>query len=797
MVTRPVRRRVRAGRAPPVQEEAARGAGGARGRPARPAPRATPSSSERVLDRDQARLYRLIWQRAVASQMAEARFDQVSVDIGGEAASPSARYLLRATGQTMKFDGFRRVYFEGRDDTADEDAEAMLPAAHRRAGPPPARAAPRAALHPAAAPVHRGEPGEDAGGVRDRPALDVRADDLDDMDRGYVRLEDKRFFPEDIGMVVTDILVDLFPRHRRRGVHRPHGGGAGRHRRGQAPVGRRSCASSTTRSTSEVENARAARWSPRGRPGRAVPALSRGGSRARPPGRKARPLRGFIGLRELPRVQVHPPDGGRGGAPSPSCWTRPARMRAAAHAADRPVRPVRRLLRLPGVQVHQEGAAEEHRRHLPAVRQGELVERKGRFGPSTPCERYPECEFSVNQTPLPEPCPSCQGLVVAARGGARRCTACGKAWDADGDELPEDEAKALVPKPRASATAAAGGVRDAGGRPRPRSPADGRRRPGEPSKRRSTPAVATVAEEIAALRGTKPAALQGPTGPPMVLPPVAGHARLLAGGLGRVRGRRRPGGPVGGAAAGWSGRGRRDARPAAAVGAVRPLRRRVRRPVRPQAGDGRRPTSPAGRCTRPCRSCPGCGRSTLLSFFIECLSLIWTPAKDASVPEPGPTPATLERQLGRPDHDVRDPAARGDDLHGPRRHRAGPPRPYFGSHPEFLALWLDAFTFLFSAWMIWGLDFRGRRRAEPARKAERADAKSAPEDIAGFPVPERASGRPRDDARDRDGLRRRGAVISLGPIFARYSLNAGSTGFGFLITALGVGMGPGWPRPNS
>src|SRR5438128_3468480 len=76
-----------------------------------------PDAIEQHLERDQARLYRLIWQRAVASQMAEARFNQVSVDVEAQPGD----YLLRATGQSMLFDGFRRVYFEGRDDTPDED----------------------------------------------------------------------------------------------------------------------------------------------------------------------------------------------------------------------------------------------------------------------------------------------------------------------------------------------------------------------------------------------------------------------------------------------------------------------------------------------------------------------------------------------------------------------------------------------------------------------------------------------------------------------------------------------------
>jgi DNA topoisomerase-1 len=85
----------------------------------------------------------------------------------------------------------------------------------------------------------------------------------------------------------------------------------------------------------------------------------------------------------------------------------------------------------------------------PKCKQGELVERRGRFGPFYSCDRYPECDFSINQQPMPDPCPACQGLVVKARGNTTRCTSCGKAWSADGAELSEEEAKALVPKPRA------------------------------------------------------------------------------------------------------------------------------------------------------------------------------------------------------------------------------------------------------------------------------------------------------------------------------------------------------------
>src|SRR5439155_9050038 len=137
---------------------------------------------------------------------AEARFDQVSVDI--EAMNQDAPvYLLRATGQTMKFDGFRRVYFEGREDEEpDEDAEATLPRLtaeqalrllellHEQHFTQPPPRFTEASLVKALEENGIGRPSTYA------PTLSTL------VDRGYVRMEDRRLFPEDIGMVVTDIL---------------------------------------------------------------------------------------------------------------------------------------------------------------------------------------------------------------------------------------------------------------------------------------------------------------------------------------------------------------------------------------------------------------------------------------------------------------------------------------------------------------------------------------------------------------------------------------------------------------
>src|SRR5439155_20435922 len=64
----------------------------------------------------------------------------------------------------------------------------------------------------------------------------------------------------------------------------------------------------------------------------------------------------------------------------------------------------------------------------PKCKQGELVERMNRFGrPFYSCDRYPDCDFAVSQQPRVEPCTACGGLVVAARGGAWRCTSCERA----------------------------------------------------------------------------------------------------------------------------------------------------------------------------------------------------------------------------------------------------------------------------------------------------------------------------------------------------------------------------------
>ncbi len=89
----------------------------------RPTEMTRDAAALKITDRDQARLYDLIWKRTLACQMEGARLERTTVEIG----SADGQVGLRATGQVVLFDGFLRVYEEGRDDVADEGDDARLP----------------------------------------------------------------------------------------------------------------------------------------------------------------------------------------------------------------------------------------------------------------------------------------------------------------------------------------------------------------------------------------------------------------------------------------------------------------------------------------------------------------------------------------------------------------------------------------------------------------------------------------------------------------------------------------------
>jgi DNA topoisomerase I len=162
------------------------------------------------LSADQAKLYRLVWQRAMASQMADAILDQVSVDV--EATAEGApRYLLRATGQTVKFDGFRAVYFESTDDVPDRDAEARLPELDEAQALRLLEVLPE--QHFTQPPPRYTESSLvkelESRGIGRPSTYAPTISNLED--RKYVYVEQRRLFPEEVAFVVMDLLVEHFP----------------------------------------------------------------------------------------------------------------------------------------------------------------------------------------------------------------------------------------------------------------------------------------------------------------------------------------------------------------------------------------------------------------------------------------------------------------------------------------------------------------------------------------------------------------------------------------------------------
>jgi len=170
----------------------------------------TPDSVARYLNPDQRRLYELVWKRAVASQMQSAELDQVSVEVTDEKGQK-----LRATGSIVAFDGFLKLYREDTDDQADapEDEGKMLPPMAER--DPLRRGDVNALQHFTQPPPRFSE----ASLVKKMEELGIGrpstyASILTVLqDRKYVRLDKKRFIPEDRGRLVTAFLTSFFERY--------------------------------------------------------------------------------------------------------------------------------------------------------------------------------------------------------------------------------------------------------------------------------------------------------------------------------------------------------------------------------------------------------------------------------------------------------------------------------------------------------------------------------------------------------------------------------------------------------
>jgi DNA topoisomerase I len=164
----------------------------------------TPTEVKPFLSRDQLRLYKLIWERFIASQMAPAVLDTKVVELENNGV------IFRANGSTIKFKGFMKVYVEGNDDGKKEEdrllpelakgdkvkQENIEPKQHFTQ-PPPRYS--EARLVKTLEELGIGRPSTYA------PTLDTI------QKRGYVALEEKRFVPTELGDIVLELIIEFFP----------------------------------------------------------------------------------------------------------------------------------------------------------------------------------------------------------------------------------------------------------------------------------------------------------------------------------------------------------------------------------------------------------------------------------------------------------------------------------------------------------------------------------------------------------------------------------------------------------
>lgn len=339
-----------------------------------------PGSIKQYLNRDQHRLYRLIWQRFVASQMSPAIYDTISVQVTGK--TTQHEYLLRASGSSIRFQGFLIVYEEAKDEdiasTEEEDVpiptnisegqpqklQQLIPEQHFTQPPPRYT---EASLVRTLEENGIGRPSTYA------PILGTI------QQRGYVYRENKRLFPTETGIIVNDLLVEHFPdvidvnftAGMEEDLDRIASGDEG------------------------WVNVIREFYLP----------FEKDVKRAE---------------EKMPEVKVEPEPIGRA---CPRCghdlvirWGRFGKFISCSNFPE--CRHTEPLLQKIGVTCPLDG--------------GEIVERKTRKGRTFyGCLNYPECDFTSWKKPLPMPCPQCNGLLVVANKNHAQCTDCEEQFTLD------------------------------------------------------------------------------------------------------------------------------------------------------------------------------------------------------------------------------------------------------------------------------------------------------------------------------------------------------------------------------
>ena len=350
-----------------------------------------PKDIKEYLDRKQFRLYQVIWKRFVASQMAMAIYDTISVEVIGKTDLHS--YLLRAASSILRFPGFLSVYEEakGIDQTENGNEDVKIPTdlvaqkilellrliPDQHFTQPPPRYS-EASLVRELEENGIGRPSTYA------PILGTL------QQRGYVAREDRRLFPTETGLIVTDLLIQHFPNIVNVGF--------------------------TAHMEADLDRIASGdeAW--------------------------VEIVREFYGpfaeqvaraQEEMPEVKAEHQSIGRA---CPKCghdlvirWGRYGKFISCSNFPE--CRYTEPWLEKIGVTCPKDG--------------GDIVERKTRKGRLFyGCSNYPECDFNSWKKPLSIPCPNCSGLLVAANKTSSLCTQCEERYPLD--ELKPEETSETV-----------------------------------------------------------------------------------------------------------------------------------------------------------------------------------------------------------------------------------------------------------------------------------------------------------------------------------------------------------------
>lgn len=343
------------------------------------APQRDPESVKQFLSAPQYKLYQLIWQRFIASQMAPARLDNTRIDVAaippGTIATKNPPYVFRATGSIVTFQGWMAVYQKGRDDNeVDEidkavlpdvaegealDLEKLLPEQHFTQPPPRYT---EATLVKALEEQGIGRPSTYAPTIGT-----LRA-------RNYVTVEERKLVPTELGTVVNDLLVEHFPNLFELGF--------------------------TSRLETELDEIAAGdrAW---------VPTLRDFYGPFTDTLKSAESTMEKVQIRDEPTDEVCE----KCGKPMVIKLGRFGKFMACTGFPD--CRNAKPLLTRIGVE-------------CPTCHQGEVVERRSRKGRTFyGCERYPECDFVSWNRPINEACPTCGSYMVeVGRNKTKSCPVC-------------------------------------------------------------------------------------------------------------------------------------------------------------------------------------------------------------------------------------------------------------------------------------------------------------------------------------------------------------------------------------